>query len=525
MGARGFILYLSNDPGFVALIKEDLKPFSPIDDQTPAEQRAWVERLKNYVPLLLKGLRSSNGCIQHEAIWYLARTEDPRAVEPLFGLFKKYSLNSKVGIDAFEVLTSVYLDPRTIPYVVKMIEKAPVGPILNIALTAAGGRLRDERLWHALVQRFEKPPPQPYANIIRVTANQAEAVHDKQEVVTFFRHNASRDGFNSSAAVFTGMIASPDTFDDIAAYYHAHCKNNNGDCLRIATQLTNIGGPKVAPFWIGIMKDTKNPQMRSYAATQTLGALAKELPARIASSGQDLLTWLERRGGEALFFARQGSASAILLRAPEATPYAPIEQRAAYWEKAAALLKVNKATYSWIELKLYKIYGPQGLADYEKALAAITEALNNYTPSYYYGKKPQAWIRYRDVLRRKLRSLHLMALIRIKGLSPEKAGEPLGPWKGELVLPAGAVAEVQAADPFAYLEVVNAEGKITPIASEVRLQDSLPGDTARIPFLVIPGQSKEVTGNAILQVRLMLLFLPRTSGFSGSVLSPLVQVR
>ena len=110
IGSRGFILQLSSDPGFVALVKEDLKPWSPVHERTPSQEKLWLRRMRAYVPLLLKGLKSKNGCIQLEAISYLARLKDPRAVEPFYQLIQKYPLETGVARAALSDLADIYND-------------------------------------------------------------------------------------------------------------------------------------------------------------------------------------------------------------------------------------------------------------------------------------------------------------------------------------------------------------------------------------------------------------------------------
>ncbi len=518
---RGYIANLSDDPTFRALIQEDIQPWNPYHERGIAEEKAWAQRMKAFVPLLLKGLQSENGCIQLEAVSYLAKLKDPRAIEPFYELIQKYPLETEVASEALKSLAEVYNDSRVIPYLVDIVNKAPEGPVLNIALDAASRENKDEKLWRALVRRYERTPDSSGTQILlQAIANQAEAVRDKQEVLAFFRRDAARPGFDYRASAFARIIASPDTFEDLAAYYNAHCKDSNGDCGGIAGTLINIGGPKLRPFWLQEMRESQDARFRSYAASQALNVFAKELPKKI-SSGNELLTRLDEQCGEALPFADQGAITGILSHAPEAQPEVAPQVRAAYWEQAVARLAKRGVNCYWIYLQLYNIYGPQGLQNDEKALAAITAALDHYADAYG-SKKPQEWIGYQEKLREKLRSRQIGAAIKIGGFSPENASRPAGPWKGELILPADAADDVQSGTPFAYLEFTDSAGRVTLVPSAVQLEQSSPGALGMIPFVVSP--LKPSTGK-VAQVRLRLLFLPRAKGFSGVILSPTVQIK
>ena len=524
VGSRGFILELSDNPAFRALVQEDLAPWTPQHERTPADEKAWIERMKGFVPLLLKGLESENGCIQLEAVSYLAKLEDPRAVEPLYRLVQKYPLDAEVACEAVRSLAVVYNDRRTIPHLVSMIEKAPSGPVFYTALDAASRTLKDERLWHALANRFEntKCSPVDYGYILQAAANQEEAVANKQEVTAFFRRNISRPGVEAQAVGFAVKTSSPDAFDELAAYYRSHCQDNNGDCWGTACALIRLGGPKLRPFWLQEMREAEKANFRTWAASQALIALEKELPAQIAS-GDDLLALLDQKAGEALPIADQPSILGVVNRAPEVRPDSPPERRAAYWEKAAKLLERNKPVHSWIGLQLYQAYGPGGIDNPEKALSAITMALEDYSsPS---GGKPGEWLQYKSSLERRLRTNRIGAAIQIQGLEPSRTDEVLGPWKGNLVLPEDAVEEVISNVPFAYLDFIDAEGRTTLVETEM----SFPEQAARAPhdiaFLAVPKKTLNVPPGTITGVRLRLLFLPRATGFTGHVTSSVVRTK
>jgi hypothetical protein len=76
-----------------------------------------------------------------------------------------------------------------------------------------------------------------------------------------------------------------------------------------------------------------------------------------------------------------------------------------------------------------------------------------------------------------------------------------------------------------HWEFIDATGGVTPVPFEVKLKNPVSGEPARLPFLVTPEKSVKAGLNGISQVRLRLLFLPRGSGFSGSILSPLVRTK
>lgn len=518
---RILILQLSDDPVFTALIKEGWRHPSMSD----SKRKEWVKRLKPFAPLFYKGLQSENGCIQLDSISYLSEMKDTGAVEPFFKLVNKYPLESSaVAMEALRSLAVVYHDKRTVPYLVKIIRTAPIiSPLFQMAESATNYRFRDERLWYALAYRFEhcdsKVDPGLLAQALGI---QSSAVSNKDDLTAFFKRNIYRINRAYQAVDLARMTSSPEIFDGLAAFYKKHCKDNNGSCYSIALKLTEVGGSKVIPFWTSIAEEAENPGMRSFAATQAVDAFAKELPEH-GISGQTIMDLLVRRCKKILPFARESSICTILQLAPEAKPEASLTQQAAYWEKAASVLTSNKKVYCWIEHRLFNIYGHKGLNDDKKALAAITEALDNYTPRYG-TRKPREWTLAQKSLRRKFRSEKLIALTRIEGLAPIDKGKLLGTWTGKLVVPVEAIGEVRAAPPVAYLEFIGPDGKTKLVPSDLKFGKELQDGSEKIPFKVLPEEDERESITDAVQIRLMLIFIYSGKGISGTVLSSLVPV-
>ncbi len=522
VGDRGFILYLSDDPEFRALVEQDLPPNLPVGTLPPAQEKRWIERMKAFVPLLLRGLQSENGCIQRESIYYLAKTKDPRAVQPLFELLRRYSPDSQVAIDSLHVLALIYLDRAAIPYMVRIIDGTDRGMPYQMVLDAASGRLVDERLWRALVDRFERSGAEVHNGVlIQAIAVQAASVRDKREVVRFFRRNASRSDFQGRAAQLAAIIAAPDTLEDILNFYKAHCPGNRDDCWGLERVIQQVRDPQAVEFWQQELAEQHDPDQQVRDATKVVEAVTGLVPECLPA-GEDFLDWVQDRTRGALALAGQQSVVKLLSMAPEAGPHTPLEQRAAYWERAAHMLRANSGAYSWIQYQLFLAYGPQGLRDKERALEAISLAVDNYQGRY--GGAPEDWIRARDQLRGELRSDRLSATLRIDHPRPERSDAPFGPWLGQIVLPEEGLTDVTATTPFGFMDFMDASGETTTVPAEVHLLTGNAAKTQSVLFTISPRPGFRPPSSRITSVRLRLLYLPRSTGFCGLVVSALTPV-
>ena len=521
VGGRGYSLLLSQDPAFQAVIGDDLRSEYVVGGFTPEQRKAWLERIKRFVPIFLKGLESDNPCVQLDSMSYLGLIQDPGAVEPLLKFIEEYPADSEVVISAMRHLAITYREKRVVPFMVGVIEQGRLGTdLFNRTIQACVDGLRDERLFEALLHLFEGSKDHLYdKGVLSALYHQADDGRHKQQMTDLYRRHIGDPAFASSALALAPLIASPETFDEIAALYEHVCQDHTANCWGLYDVLRQIGGPKFLAFSRCQAFATQNPCEMNKNKAVILEDLQKRIPASFPP-GQDLVGWLQQNAGDLIDWF---DLSGLLLRDPNSKPDASPERRAAYWERAAKLFERNKPVLSWIGLQLYKAYGPEGLDDPEKALRAITMALDDYSSPG--GGKPGEWQQYKSNLERRLRSDRIRAVLRIEAIAPSEPGDVLGAWKGILILPEDAVRETLANRPFAYLDFIDSTGKEVPVVAEVQFEEQISGVPPRLPFSVVPQDRPKGLSEAIVGIRLRLLFLPRAEGFSGTIISPLVTVR
>lgn len=519
VGARGFILALSDDPAFMALVQEDLAPWNPNHERGIADEQSWARRMKSFVPLLLKGLDSENGCIQLEAIRYLEKTGDERAVEPLCRLVQRYPLDCEAAMAALQALAVTYQDKRAVPLLERALaERDYPDPLVDALLDTTQRGLIDVRLLRAVMARMDRSP-RSLADLLTFQAlsRQAGDGTHKPEVIAFFKRHLRQPEFGAPGTGVARLIASEETFEDIRSFYTIHCPGKTTDCGTLLGILQNIGGPKYYAFARQRVEESRDPVEKARCASDMARYLKSQVPS-VIPAGQSVLDWLVAHAGESLNLADWGE---VLLLDADAKISASPERRAVFWERAAATLRDNKLTYYWIELQLYNAYGPQGLGDDEKALAAIAEVVDHCGPNFPNGI-PQEWVRSRDDLRRKLQSRSLGASARIEGLAPMTVGRDPGSWSGQLIKPESNGPELTETIPFAYLEYVIAPGQTVVLPARLRFQPSSDASSRTVQFEVTPLPGYSTPSVGVSAVRLRLLYLPRKDGFSGAVVSELV---
>lgn len=519
----GDILGLSKDPLFREFVENERASRRPSGDGIPPLMPGWAEKMRPFVPLLLEGLRSEDGCVQLQAIRYLAKVEDDRAAGPLLELVRQYPAATDVGQEALRTLARVFRDKRVVPDLVVLIEREPIGPTLAMAEDAANGPLKDERLWRALVRRFERTGSGGGGwSLVQAIINQTESVGDRGEVEAFIQRTLANPAFSEEAARIASAIGASDTFDEIARYYLIHCKNNNGNCWGMAARLIAIGGPKEAPFWLLKMQASPDAPMRTFAASRALKALAREAPLS-DEDGLKTLAWYREHGGEALDVADMAAIGEILFGIQKAHVGDTPETKARFWEGAMAELEGNAAVCYWVHYQLYQACGPQGLADDARALAAISAAVERY-PANSYSKVPPDWVRMRDVLRRKLRSQAIEASARIEGLAPLRGKGSTRRWEGRLAAPGEYDAELTGVPPMAYLEYRRTDGTTLLLPARVRFLPAGGVQDERLSFELTPVMGFSGDERAAEALRVLLLYLPREGGFSGAIASPWVPI-
>ena len=516
--ARGFSLLLSQDPAFQSVIGDELRSEYVVGGFTPEQRTAWLQRLRGFVPIFLEGLESDNPCVQLDCITHLGLMAEPSAVEPLLRLLEKYPPDTEVAIAAMQFLASNYKEPSIVPRMVAVIQQGGFGTDLFIrTIRACQGSFKDERLFQALLRLFEDSKDHPCDKaVFSALYNQADDGHHKKEMTDLYRRHIADPAFASLAPAVARLMASPETFDEIASLYENGCKDQMGNCWGLYDILREIGGPKFVAFSRRQIINSEDPCAKNTNTAVVLEELQKEIPATFPP-GQDLLNWLQQNAGDLL---DRMDFCAILLKDPSSKPDVPPSRRAVYWERAAKLFERNKPIHSWIGLQLYKAYGPEGLDDPEKALKAITMALDDYQSVG--GGKPGEWQQYKSNLERRLRTQRIDSVIRIDELQPSKPGEVLGTWKGILILPEEAMKEALANVPYAYLDYIDTAGKTTSVETEIQFVEPEPAAKGGLAFLAVPQSPNDLSAEQISGVRLRLLFLPRSTGFTGHVTSTVV---
>jgi hypothetical protein len=247
----GSILCISDEPEFTSLIKASLEDrrFFPEENGRPTEvQTARVETLRKYMPTLLKGLQSENGCIQRSAIYHIRITKDPIAIEPLFGFLVEHSWRHPVGCYALSALAHVYKDQRVVPYLVEVISQREWSPCREGILDACNTFPYDHRILQALIDRYETQGGQD--SLLQDVVTVAEKGADKKEMTAFFKRNAAKYDFGSRVCTLARMVASPETFDDIAAIYKKYYfdRKKARETKELYNILEGIGGKQFQKF-------------------------------------------------------------------------------------------------------------------------------------------------------------------------------------------------------------------------------------------------------------------------------------
>lgn len=516
VSTRGFILQLSDDPLFKALIQEEFSPYGPFRQRKPEEERSWTERMRQYVPTLLRGLQSENGCIQQECIHCLERIKDPRAVEPLWRLLQIYPLETEVGVSALQTLAITYQEKRVVPILTQAIkERQTLDPVLYSVWDCVERGVVDPRLADATLDRLEMSPAELTSmSAFQALSRQASGGTHQRQIAAFFKRHLSQPQFAENGSSVATLIASEDTFEDIRAFYSHYCPGEKTDCARVYGLMYNIGGDKFLEFSRQQFEACQDPREKSRHARELIRLLKTKIPSPFPSD-RTLPDWLISHAGEALNYA---NASEILFLDSELRQAGSPESRAAYWEKLAPRFVEFKANYYWIQLQLYNLYGPNAIGDDEKALRAITAALENCGLDCPSGP-PKEWVQNRDFLQKRIEFRNLSAATRIAALTPARRNRCSGAWRAQLLCPDSNRAVLMECPPFGYLEFTTDAGQTVVVACKTRFLAKHVKPEKGIPLEATPLKEFSLPNTGIRSVRLRLLYLPRKEGFYGAIVS------
>lgn len=525
-GNRGLILCVSDDPKFTSLIKASFNDpeffcWDTVRHRQSEAQKETANRLKECLPILLRALESKNGCIQKEAIQYLGISQDKRAVGPLLRILENYPKNAMIWSEALLVLAKNFQEPAVIPYFIEVskdLDNEEYSSYAGVIMDSCTYLPPDKRIFEQMTAYYEKEDRKVgSAIVIQTLAELARKGNFKDELTVFFKRNAHKYDFDYSVVLLARIVASPDTFDDLASIYERdlYDRERYAECRELLSILEKIGGEQFLSFSRRQLQQSSSTAEKTKAADAIIETIKPNIPDKF-SSNEDIFSWLARNAGEtALKNASQKSISPILQKNPDSLPSSPPDKRLAFWNKASRVFKDNKSVYYWTELQLYKTYISREIDNPEKALEAISLALENYD-----GKSvPEQWIMWRDNLKDKLNRKRLAGSVKIESLSPEKRGLILGNWNAELVLPEDASKDILKNKPFGYLELFDNQGKIISIPAEINWTSQSDGKAGRIPFTaILQGLERKPVEN-IAGIRIKLLFVSKGEGFSGVVVS------
>jgi len=529
-GPRHHFAALCDEPGYAVAVA----PFvSDASITTSAGGEAWRKAMIPFVPCLIRALDTWQPCDRQVAAYLLGAIGDRRAVPPLLKLLQEPRAHPDLRFSVRQVLAEHLKAQEVVPYLLESLRTSDRERRLGDIFLARDGP-RDVRLLEVLMRLFEEeqrenrgkrsPPrtvfPSDRYFLLEAMAAQSEGHEEDPRLRDIMWGTLDDPVLMPSGPMLGRKIARSEDFQRFAEFFLRNAGADSGGRMsQYLGLLKMIGGEAFPPFLRRALSGPMAPYWRKTCA-DALVEWYFPADGRDGLVLTDPLALLDREAREALPYASAQKLQELLWRTPEASSFVGASRQAAFWERAATIIRSRDDLLFSVNYRLSLAYGPEGTGELDKAVEALRTA-RQLDPATF-GKSGYE-LQLSD-LERRLARQRKRSVLSIAGLIPLDKSNLFTAWQGT-ILGLNDNKDLSGQVPVCFLDYFDSDGLEFTLACEWRRPPPSLLGTGDLAFVVTPEARAEKL-HGITGVRLRVLFVPGSEDqFSGAVSSEVVSFR